>query len=52
MKTEDHIKNVLPVEDLLTGVVDSIQKASLSKREFGIIILCNKPAFINDVNIE
>lgn len=21
-------------------------------REFGIIILCNKPAFINDVNIE
>ena len=31
MKTEDHIKNVLPVEDLLTGVVDSIQKASLSK---------------------
>ncbi len=22
------------------------------KREFGIIILCNKPAFINDVNIE
>ena len=31
MKTEDHIKNVLPVEDLLTGVVDSIQKASLSQ---------------------
>lgn len=30
MKTEDHIKNVL-LEDLLTGVVDSIQKASLSK---------------------
>ena len=24
----------------------------LSKREFGIIILCNKPTFINDVNIE
>ena len=24
----------------------------LNKREFGIIILCNKPAFINDVNIE
>ena len=22
------------------------------KREFGIIILCNKPAFINDVNIK
>ena len=22
------------------------------QREFGIIILCNKPAFINDVNIE
>ena len=21
-------------------------------REFGIIILCNKPTFINDVNIE
>lgn len=31
MKTEDHIKNVLPVEDLLSGVVDSIQKVSLSK---------------------
>ena len=24
----------------------------LKIREFGIIILCNKPAFINDVNIE
>ena len=24
----------------------------LTLREFGIIILCNKPAFINDVNIE
>ena len=24
----------------------------LKAREFGIIILCNKPAFINDVNIE
>lgn len=24
----------------------------LKEREFGIIILCNKPAFINDVNIE
>ena len=25
---------------------------NVSLREFGIIILCNKPAFINDVNIE
>ena len=25
---------------------------TLRRREFGIIILCNKPAFINDVNIE
>ena len=25
---------------------------ALVAREFGIIILCNKPAFINDVNIE
>ena len=24
----------------------------LRRREFGIIILCNKPTFINDVNIE
>ena len=23
-----------------------------NEREFGIIILCNKPTFINDVNIE
>lgn len=27
-------------------------KSELMPREFGIIILCNKPAFINDVNIE
>ena len=24
----------------------------ITQREFGIIILCNKPTFINDVNIE
>ncbi len=29
-----------------------IQIWQLSIREFGIIILCNKPTFINDVNIE
>ena len=27
-------------------------KKCVKQREFGIIILCNKPAFINDVNIE
>ena len=25
---------------------------NIRKRQFGIITLCNKPAFINDVNIE
>ena len=29
-----------------------IPENTILTREFGIIILCNKPAFINDVNIE
>ena len=44
-----------------TGATDIVLNASLpevmaqakfTQREFGIIILCNKPTFINDVNIE
>ena len=27
-------------------------KQEINERQFGIITLCNKPAFINDVNIE
>ena len=30
----------------------SLSENAITKREFGIIILCNNPAFINDVNIE
>ena len=40
------IINYVPTEGL------SLCRAHVNKREFGIIILCNKPAFINDVNIE